>query len=151
MSIDPIEMWTLSHYHEMRRECQIDNIYEFIIYWGWRLMHGEQMTFFYKKKTSGSHQITAFTPLRRKKNFFDLRIYPIPSSLSVCFMYLVKFMKIAHLQHPQQQHQPSNEHFESELNFPSKKFHEIFRLKFKNERILALNMAFFFGSYSWVI
>lgn len=58
-------------------------------------------------------------------------------------MYLVKFMKIAHLQHPQQQHQPSNEHFESELNFPSKKFHEIFRLKFKNERILALNMAFF--------
>lgn len=51
-------------------------------------------------------------------------------------------MKMAHLQHQQQQkQQPSNEHFESELNFPSKKLHEIFRLKFKEKRTLALNMA----------
>lgn len=42
---------------------------------------------------------------------------------------------MAHLQHQQQQQQqPSNEHFESELNFPSKKLHEIFRLKFKEKK-----------------
>lgn len=133
-------MWTLSHYHEMRRECQIDNFHyilrmEINAWWA--------DDFFFIKKNFREPSNHCFYSIKKKKNFFDLRIYPIPSSLSVCFMYLVKFMKIAHLQHPQQQHQPSNEHFESELNFPSKKFHEIFRLKFKNERILALNMAFF--------